>query len=190
MCDFVNGPLPPCTGVVCQSVSVLMHIQCCTELIATQLGPAKVASNMGAPPCGWVVESEKRYKITPSAARVTHPQSAPRAAHSDQIVDSGCAGYPFPRRGARCSNLQTYPKSAPRSAYSGQIVNSGGAGYPTPSRWGWLEKATLKPTPNQPQVLGIAVKSLIQGVPGTPSPGGWLDKQLRNRSQIGTKCCK
>jgi hypothetical protein len=32
----------------------------------------------------------------------------------------------------------------------------------------------LKPTPNRPQVLRIAVKSLIQGVPGSPSPSGLL----------------
>jgi hypothetical protein len=35
----------------------------------------------------------------------------------------------------------------------------------------------LKPTPHQPQVLRIAAKSLIQGVPGTPSPGGGLEKE-------------
>jgi hypothetical protein len=32
-----------------------------------------------------------------------------------------------------------------------------------PSSEGWLEKAAPRPTPNRPQVLRIAVKSLLQG---------------------------
>jgi hypothetical protein len=35
----------------------------------------------------------------------------------------------------------------------------------------WLEKTTLKHTPNRLQVLRIAAESLFQGVPGTPFSG-------------------
>ena len=47
-----------------------------------------------------------------------------------------------------------------------RIAVTGVLGIPSPG--GVLEKAALNPTPNRPQVLRIAVKSLIQGVPGYP----------------------
>jgi hypothetical protein len=76
-------------------------------------------------------------------------------------------------------------KSAPSAAYNGRLARESKLdSYPesvrvlrglpcAPFHGGWLEKATLKLTQNQPQVLQKTVKSLVKGcrVPLPPGEG-------------------
>jgi hypothetical protein len=105
----------------------------------------------------------------------TYPKSAQSVVYCSQAVVSGGAGYPFPRRMARESSPDTYHKSAPSAAFCVGIVVSGVA-FP----WGWLDKTNQKPTRNQPQVLRIAVNSLIDVISGT--------KRCNNLTSLGW-CC-
>ena len=47
---------------------------------------------------------------------------------------------------------------------------------------GWLEKESL-PYRESARVLRIVVKSLIEGLPGAPFHGGWLEKATLKRIQ-------
>ena len=72
--------------------------------------------------------------------------------------------------------LEFDSKSAPSVAYSIHIVESMGSGYPFLR--GAARNSNPETYPNSAQVLRIAAKLLIQGVPGTPSPRWWLQKAI------------
>jgi hypothetical protein len=114
------------------------------------------------------------------------PQIGPQVLHSGETVDSGAAGYPFPRRVARQSSPETIPKSSPRFAYSGQIVDSGVAGCPFPR--GLSRESNAETYPNSTPSDAFSNKIVDSGVPGIHSSSGWLQqaapKPTPNRHQV------